>query len=108
MLFAVCSVFNPKWVIPGVLATSPMPCGEDVNVVSKMFRCVVVLAKGGELCYDVSALVSRGVKVLHRPASDFKALNLVDIHDAADSFCNKPVLASVCVWLLGLVLSQLS
>jgi predicted protein tyrosine phosphatase len=87
-------MFSPRWIVPGVLAISPMPCGEDVNAIARMFKCVVVLAEARELCYDVTALVSRGVKVLHKPVPDFEAPNLIELHDVVDfiSSCGSPVL----------------
>jgi len=83
-----------KWVAPGELAASGMPSEGDVDSIASTFKSVVVLAEEHELLYDPRDLVKRGVRVLHRPVQDFKAPNLVYLHDLVDLIrsCEKPVL----------------
>lgn len=83
-----------KWVVPGELAVSSMPSEGDVDSITSTFKSVVVLAEEHELLYNPRDLVKRAVQVIYRPMQDFRAPNLVYLHDLVDLVCSceKPVL----------------
>ena len=59
-----------KWVVPNVLAVSPMPSKEDLKFIASTFRCVLVLAEKDELLYDINELRRMGPRVFCRPIPD--------------------------------------
>jgi len=87
-------MWSYEWIIPGVLAKSPMPRRVNLGEVVSLFKCVVNLAEDAELHYDPGELAEKGVRVLRRPIRDFSAPNLVDLHEVVEFIdtCEKPVL----------------
>jgi protein-tyrosine phosphatase len=83
-----------KWVVPDVLAVYRMPREEEIEVISSLFRCVVILAEDHELRYDPDELIERGVKVVHKPVKDFDAPDLISLYEIVKEIesCEKPVL----------------
>ena len=93
-MFMVSLMLSLKWVVPNVLAVSPMPSKEDLKFIASTFRCVVVLAEKDELLYDINELRRMGPRVFRRSIPDFSAPNLVKLHRIVElvDYCEKPVL----------------
>ncbi len=83
-----------KWVVPDVLAVYRMPREEEIEIISSLFRCVVILAEDHELRYDPDELIERGVKIVHKPVKDFGAPDLISLYEIVKEIesCEKPVM----------------
>ena len=88
----VCA--RPRWVVPGVLAVSPMPCPDDVETLADEFNTVVSLATWVEHAsrgFDPRILEGYGVRFVWLPVGEYNAPPLPALVKALGSV-REPVL----------------